>query len=104
MREPRDQADGSPPYSRQVADQERRKLRAAHSPIWAGLGRFGMIGWSVAAPTLLGGLLGRWLDRKHPATHPWTLPLLVAGLVLGCAAAWHWVTREQRSIDQGDKP
>jgi len=27
--------------------------------------------------------------------------LLVAGLCLGCANAWHWVTKEQNTIQRG---
>ena len=41
----------------------------------------GLIGWSVAVPTLLGAMLGLWLDRRHPGAHSWTLMLLVVGLV-----------------------
>jgi ATP synthase protein I len=55
---------------------------------------FGMVGWSVALPTVFGALLGAWLDRHHPNGHSWTLALLVAGLVLGCANAWHWVSSQ----------
>ena len=40
----------------------------------------GLIGWSVAVPTLLGAALGLWLDQHHPGKHSWTLALLVAGL------------------------
>ena len=93
--------------SLEVGTQERRKLRAlrAHSGIWAGLGTLGLVGWSVGAPTLSGVFLGQWLDKKHPGTYSWTLSLLIAGLTLGCANAWHWLTREQRQIHEDeDKP
>jgi len=43
------------------------------------LGHDGLIGWSVAIPTLLGAALGLWLDRHYPGRHAWTLALLVAG-------------------------
>jgi ATP synthase protein I len=58
----------------------------------------GLIGWSVCFPTLLGAWLGLWLDKRQPGAHGWTLALLVAGLCLGCANAWHWVTKEQNAI------
>jgi F1F0 ATPase subunit 2 len=38
----------------------------------------GLIGWSVALPTVLGALLGLWLDKRHTGQHAWTLALLVA--------------------------
>ena len=56
----------------------------------------GLIGWSVVVPTLLGAALGLWLDMRYPGTHSWTLALLVAGLVIGCLNAWHWVAKETR--------
>ena len=58
----------------------------------------GLIGWSVALPTLLGAALGLWLDKHYPGGHSWTLALLAAGLVLGCFNAWRWVAKEDREI------
>ena len=58
----------------------------------------GLVGWSVAIPTLLGTALGLWLDRRYPGPHSWTLALLLGGLVLGCWNAWHWLSREHREI------
>ncbi len=58
----------------------------------------GLVGWSVAIPTLLGIALGIWLDNRYPSEHSWTLALLVAGLVIGCANAWHWLAKEGREI------
>jgi ATP synthase protein I len=87
-------------FSAQIGAQEDRKLNArrVRSPVWQGLGMLGLIGWSVCLPTLLGALLGRWLDGHHPGTHTWTLALLVAGLCLGCANAGRWLNKEQRAI------
>jgi ATP synthase protein I len=91
-------------FARQVAAKAARKLnaqRAGTKTIWVGLGMTGLIGWSVAVPTLAGALLGMWLDRRHPGPHSWTLALLVAGLSLGCANAWHWVSRQNRAMNEG---
>lgn len=75
------------------ADRKRR-ARAARPPgLWFGLGLVGMIGWSVALPAVLGALFGLWLDHVHPGRFSWTLSLLLAGLALGCLAAWQWVGR-----------
>lgn len=87
--------------SREVASQEKRKLRALRAgtnQVWSGFAMFGLIGWSVATPTVLGALAGMWLDKRRPGVHSWTLALLVAGLCLGCLNAWHWVTKEAREI------
>nr|WP_298138617.1 AtpZ/AtpI family protein [uncultured Pseudomonas sp.] len=92
----------------QVGIKAARKLKArrdATPGIWFGLGMMGLIGWSVAVPTLLGAALGLWLDRSYPGTRSWTLALLVAGLLLGCFNAWHWVAKEDRAMreEQEDK-
>ena len=87
----------------QVAAKAARKARARSNPapgVWFGLGVMGLIGWSVVVPTLLGAMLGLWLDGQFPGTHSWTLALLVGGLVLGCANAWHWVSRQDRSTQE----
>jgi ATP synthase protein I len=63
--------------------------------IWAGLGLFGMVGWSVMVPMLLGIALGIWIDKRFPSSYSWTLMLLFVGLVLGCWSAWYWMQREQ---------
>ena len=68
--------------------------------VWFGLGMMGLIGWSVAVPTLLGTALGLWLDRRFPGAHPWTLALLVAGLTIGCLNAWLWIVHEDKAMQQ----
>jgi ATP synthase protein I len=88
-------------YVRSVGRRATRRLRARHDTapgVWAGLGRMGLVGWSVAVPTLLGAGLGAWLDARSPGEHRWTLALLMAGLVLGCFNAWHWIAREDRAM------
>ena len=85
----------------QVGRREKRKLRARQeekNEVWFGLGMFGVVGWSVAIPTLAGVFFGIWLDRAWPGPHSWTLMLLVIGLILGCLNAWLWVRRQTRAI------
>lgn len=99
-------ASASQNFIRDVGAHESRKLRALRRPahVWSGLGMLGLVGWSVCLPTLLGTWLGLWLDKQQTGAHAWTLALLVAGLCVGCANAWHWVTKEQNAIQrrQGD--
>ena len=88
-------------FSKLVASKAARRLRARRSGaagVWSGLGMTGMIGWSIALPTVSGALLGLWLDRRDPGGRSWTLALLAAGLCLGCASAWRWVSRQQRAM------
>ncbi len=88
-------------FSRQVGAKAERKLEArrrVNKTIWFGFGWFGLIGWSVAVPTLLGIFAGLWLDRRYPGPHSWTLMLLIGGLMLGCWNAWRWVSDEEALI------
>lgn len=90
-----------PGFAVQAGAKAQRKLKArrdAAQGVWFGLGMMGLIGWSVAVPTLLGAALGLWLDARHPGTHSWTLALLVAGLTIGCLNAWHWVAKEDQAM------
>jgi len=85
----------------QIGAKAARKLKARQrgtAGVWLGLGMMGLIGWSVTVPTLLGAALGHWLDKHHPGTHSWTLALLMAGLMIGCLNAWHWVAAEEKAM------
>jgi ATP synthase protein I len=98
--------DSKKHYSQQVGDIAKRKLHAQRhvtKTVWSGLGMMGLVGWSVAIPTLLGAALGMWLDGQYPSTHSWTLALLIAGLCLGCFNAWHWVDKEDKNIHQDEE-
>lgn len=87
--------------ARRIGSDERRTLRARAEPergVWFGLGMYGLVGWSIAVPTVLAVILGVWIDERYPSRLSWTLMLLAVGLVLGCATAWFWIAREQRAI------
>ena len=89
-----------PSLSQEVGAKATRKLKARRNEpgVWFGLGMMGLIGWSVAVPTLLGAALGIWLDRHYAGKHPWTLALLMAGLAIGCLNAWRWVAKEDKEM------
>jgi ATP synthase protein I len=97
---------GATEFSQQVGEKAARKLKAQRhvtQTVWSGLGMMGLVGWSVAVPTLLGAALGLWLDNHHPGSHSWTLMLLAIGLGLGCFNAWHWVAKEDREIHEQEE-
>jgi ATP synthase protein I len=81
----------------QIGRKEARRLRAKneqHQRVWFGLGMFGLVGWSVAIPTLLGTAIGMWIDARWDGQQSWTLMLLFGGLFLGCLQAWRWLRDE----------
>lgn len=84
-------------FGREVRHKEDRKVRARQEKdrgVWFGLGMFGLIGWSVAIPTLIGLAVGIWIDSRWPGRYSWTLMGLIIGVALGCLNAWFWVKRE----------
>jgi len=88
-------------FDGQIGAKSNRKLKARRDPthgVWFGLGMMGLVGWSVAIPTLLGAALGIWLDKHYPGSRSWTLALLVAGLTIGCLNAWFWVAKEDKAM------
>jgi ATP synthase protein I len=90
-------------FSERVRIREESRLRARKKGgrgIWFGLGTFGLVGWAVAIPTVLGIFVGVWIDVTWPGPYSWTLMLLVAGLGAGCANAWFWLQRERRAISR----
>jgi ATP synthase protein I len=94
-------------FSEEVGLKETRRLRAREEKdrdVWFGLGMFGLVGWSVAVPTLIGIALGVWIDRRSGSPHSWTLMLLFIGIVVGCLNAWYWVKRESGHIGREEGP
>lgn len=93
-------------FPEKIGAKAGRHLRGQrHNPrtVWGGFAFFGLVGWSVVVPTLLGAALGLWLDEHYPGKRSWTLALLVAGLVLGCLNAWRWMQKEHRAIEREEQ-
>ena len=89
-----------------VARKEARKIRARRERrrlVWFGLGAMGVVGWSVAIPTVLGVLAGHWLDSRHPDPVSWSLTLLVIGAALGGLSAWRWLRRQPAEGQREDR-
>ncbi len=101
MDNPREPEEEKATFSEVVARKQARKLWARRNrgqSLWFGLGMFGLVGWSVALPTLLGTAVGVWLDNRFPGRVSWTLMLMVGGLIVGCMNAWYWIERENAII------
>ncbi len=85
-------------FQQQIARKAERKMQAMREEdrgvvFW--LGMFGLIGWSIAIPTLAGTALGLWIDDTWPGQVSWTLTLLFIGIMVGCFNAWYWIKQER---------
>ncbi|TXD48637.1 AtpZ/AtpI family protein [Polaribacter sp. IC073] len=92
-------------FSNEISKKEHRKLKALRNKnsVWFGLGLMGMVGWSVAMPSLAGAALGVWLDTSYPQSFSWTLTLLLVGIITGGIIAWYWVLKEDKEIHKDNK-
>lgn len=92
------------PLGAKIDRDARRRLKAQREKnknIWYGMGMFGLVGWSIAIPTLLGTAVGMWIDRQWPSPYSWTLMLLFLGLVVGCINSWHWIKQAGKDDERG---
>ncbi|HNR65074.1 MAG TPA: AtpZ/AtpI family protein [Atribacterota bacterium] len=90
-------------FMNEIESKEKRKIRAQskkNRAIWMGFGLFGVVGWSVMIPTIIGIIIGLWLDRKLTGRISWTLTFLILGIALGCWNAWYWVQKERKLIEK----
>ncbi|MHB9031323.1 MAG: AtpZ/AtpI family protein, partial [Candidatus Latescibacterota bacterium] len=69
-------------FQEEVARKQIRKMRSRRQKkmsILSGLGMYGVIGWSVAIPTLIGVAIGLWIDRRWPSQISWTVTFILIG-------------------------
>jgi ATP synthase protein I len=96
----KDKSDNNLPGA--VGKKAIRRIRARRSKdrnIWFGVGMFGVVGWTVAITTVIGVIIGIWMDRTWPGPYSWTLTMLFIGLIIGCLNAWYWIKKESSSED-----
>lgn len=72
------------------------KSRKEGNEVMFGLGFFGIVGWSIAIPTLLAIALGVYLDKKLDSDFSWTLTLIFAGVIIGSLNTWHWLNENNK--------
>ncbi len=88
---------------KKIERKEKQKIRAKREKKWSswmGLSVFGIIGWSVMIPTLIGLGIGFWIDSNYTTPFSWTLMLFIGGLIGGCFMAWGWIRSERRYIEK----
>lgn len=86
--------DDLPEIIHHKVDQRLQAAKDKRGVLFFGMGMFGAVGWAITIPTVLGTILGRWLDSLHQGQMSWTLTCLLSGLASGCFVAWRWVSKE----------
>jgi len=90
-------------FNRKIEAKVSRKIKAMQNQtkaVWFGMGMMGLIGWSVAVPTLLGAAFGIWLDKRHQVSFSYALMFLFIGLAIGCLNAWFWIQKEEKEMHE----
>lgn len=91
MNERPDEPDGLLDTVRRQRRRRQRWLREGEPSMARFIGRIGVLGWIIVAPTLIGLFIGRWLDHRFESGVFWSGPLLLIGVVIGCWSAWRWM-------------
>jgi len=84
--------------SEAIRRRSERMQKTRNTPSYSplnGLGVFGVIGWSVAIPTVGGAFLGMWLNRIAPQSFSWPIALILGGVVIGGMVAWSWIDKSR---------
>ncbi|MDH3791018.1 MAG: AtpZ/AtpI family protein [Rhodospirillales bacterium] len=82
---------------RAVRLRERRSERwkkEGERSLWQNLSMVGALGWLIVTPTLLGVLVGRWLDGLFDTGIFFSGALIFLGIAIGSYLAWQRVTKE----------
>ena len=63
-------------------------------PLWKNLSMIGALGWLIVTPTLIGVLIGRWLDKAFDTGILFSGALIFLGVMLGSYLVWQRITKE----------
>jgi ATP synthase protein I len=76
--------------------EERRQRweKEGERSLWQNLSMIGALGWLIVTPTLIGVLVGRWLDRRFDTDIFFSGALIFLGVAFGCYLAWQRVNKE----------
>ena len=75
-------------------ERSERWKKEGERSLWQNLSMVGALGWLIVTPTLLGVLLGRWLDSHFETGVFFSGALIFLGIAIGCTLAWQRVNKE----------
>jgi ATP synthase protein I len=68
--------------------------RTGERSLWQNVSMIGALGWLIVTPTLLGVLIGRWLDVRFGTGIFWSGALIMIGAAFGGYLAWQRIQKE----------
>lgn len=89
--------EGHKKMHRAIRLREKRRTqweKQGERPLWQNLSMVGALGWLIITPTLLGVLVGRWLDGLFGTGIFYTGALIFLGISTGCYLAWQRINKE----------
>jgi len=75
-------------------ERSERWEKEGERSLWQNLSMVGALGWLIVTPTLLGVLIGRWLDRTFETGVFFSGALIFLGVALGGYLAWQRADKE----------
>ncbi len=94
--EPDPTADALSRAAREALQRKRRAELEPEPSLGSRLAQIGILGWTIVLPTLLGLVVGHWLDRHFATRVFFSAPLLMVGAAIGLWSAWKWMHRQTR--------
>lgn len=92
---PRENPDEKMQEAARRAAKRAEAARNEREPSFAArLGQIGVLGWAIVAPTLIGVVIGGWLDRTFDTGIFFSAPLMMLGAAAGLWTAWRWMHRQ----------
>lgn len=79
--------------ARRAAERDRKSVEEPEPSLGVRLGQIGILGWTIIVPTLLGVILGRFIDRSLGTGIFFSAPLIMIGAAFGLWSAWKWMHR-----------
>lgn len=86
--------EGSKKMHHAVELREERWKKKGERSLWQNLSMVGAIGWLIVIPTLLGVLVGRWLDSTFKTGIFYSGALILLGVAAGSYLAWQRLNKE----------
>jgi ATP synthase protein I len=93
-REPEPAVDALARAAREAVQRKRHAEREPEPSLGSRLAQIGILGWTIVLPTLLGLVIGHWLDRHFATRVFFSAPLLMVGAAIGLWSAWKWMHRQ----------